>query len=75
MEICGGARGDFDARSLVAGVSTFKSKTRAAIFCVKADASGGCGCAERDVVTPRQQSWLQQLALLTVGWSVSPNEP
>jgi hypothetical protein len=28
-------------------------------------ADDGCGCAHWEVATPRQQSWLQQAALLT----------
>ncbi|MGC1451778.1 MAG: hypothetical protein WA830_17245 [Candidatus Sulfotelmatobacter sp.] len=55
----------------MAGVSACDSMMRAATLLAQADASDGWGCADCEVVTARQQSWLQQPVLRMVVWSDS----
>ncbi|MGA7770140.1 MAG: hypothetical protein WCA27_28405 [Candidatus Sulfotelmatobacter sp.] len=71
MEKCGGARVDCDAKDSVAGVLTCDSTMQASIFREKIDSSDGCGCADWDVLTARQQSWLQHPLLRIARWSRS----
>jgi len=70
-EACGGARVDWDAKRSVAGVLAGDSAMRRATKCAPADPNDVCGCAHWEVVTARQQSWLQQAVLRTERWSAS----
>ena len=51
------------------GVLGCDSATRASALWANAAVTPGCGFAHRDVVTARQQSWLQQLVLWKASWS------
>ena len=75
METCGGALVDCDERRFVGRVFTGNSTTRAWIFWETKGDSEACGFADRDVVTARQQSWLQQPVVWMERWSVSEPEP
>jgi hypothetical protein len=60
MEMRGGARVDRDAGESANGVLERDSATLPATSRPNAGTAQGCGLADRDVVTARQQSWLQQ---------------
>lgn len=65
METCGGARVDWVANSSLTGVAGRDSLARRSMVGTKADFNDGCGCADCDVLTARQQSWLQQPVVRT----------
>jgi hypothetical protein len=75
METLGGARVDCDAKTSEAGVRTCDLAIRASTSPATIDAADGCGCADWDVVTARQQSRLQQAMLRIERWSDSAIEP
>jgi len=56
IQQAGGARGDCDSESSATGESERKSVVRASTFRATVAAIRGCGSADRDVVTARQQS-------------------
>jgi hypothetical protein len=56
----GGARVEGDAEKWVAGAPGRDSATLPPALRAENVAVQGCGLAHRGVVTPRQQSWLQQ---------------
>jgi hypothetical protein len=60
METCGGARVDWVAKRSLTGVAGRDSLAWTSMLGTRADFSDGCGCADCDVLTARQQSWPQQ---------------
>jgi hypothetical protein len=60
LETRGGARVDWDAGRFAVGATERDAGTRAATFRAKTPEVWGCGCADREVVTVRQQSCSQQ---------------
>jgi hypothetical protein len=75
METLGGARVGCDSKTSEAGVRIWDLAIRASTSPTTIDVADGCGCADWDVVTARQQSRLQQAMPRTVRWSDSPIEP
>ena len=74
-ETCGGALVDCNEKRSVGRVFTGNSTTRASIFWEMKGDSELCGIADRDVVTARQQSWLQQPVLRIARSLTSEPEP
>ena len=65
MEICGGARVDWEENRLVTGEAVGDSVMRASMSSVNAAVVVGCACAHSEVVTARLPSpRLQQLVSL-----------
>jgi hypothetical protein len=75
METCGGALVDCDEERSVGRMFTGNSTTRASIFWEMKGDSELCGFADRDVVTARQQSWLQQPVVRIARSLTSEPEP
>ncbi|MGA2102446.1 MAG: hypothetical protein ABSG34_15155 [Candidatus Sulfotelmatobacter sp.] len=69
IQQAGGARVDCDEKSRVAGTPGCESISRELTFWAETVVCDGCGYAHCEVFTPRQQSWLQLLAPLTVSCS------
>src|ERR1700730_16474793 len=73
--MCGGALVNCEEKRSVGRVFTGNSTTRASIFWETNGDSELCGITDRDAVTARQQSWLQQPVLRMERWSASEADP